>query len=90
MKDFESHWGYSYGQLLQMNRDKFCLFFGERFRELSYHQFRMAIKRQTPHMTSNEIKEIELNRWKADRLINISERIDMRLSMGWDEVNIVI
>lgn len=81
MKDFSSRWGYSYKEIMSMDRKEFCAIHGEKYLEMSYCQFKSMIRRETPYM--DLVKYKNNLKWDHDRLVNKIEHKAVQ-SGGWD------
>lgn len=82
MRDFSSKWGFSYKNIMNMSRIEFCNIHGDRFLNMTYCEFRRALKKETPHMDLMPVGSNGFS-WKADRLVN---KIEYKMSqLGvWD------
>ena len=85
MKDFTGKWGYSLKQILSMPREKFSSYFGKRFLDMEYCEFRRIIKKETPNKVSYNGNNQYVS-WRMDRSVNIVEYKSQQ-SGCWDEVS---
>ena len=81
-RDYTLKWGYTFKEILEMQREDFCQIYGNRYLEMSLSKFKRVIMKETPFRTIFE-KEI-IESWRPDANISKKDYINLHYGRGWD------
>lgn len=87
-RDFVGKWGYGFKEIINMSREKFCMTWGEKYRNMGYSEFRSTIKKETPYVDNRPIGYNKFM-WLRDRKVNKEEYRASQLGV-WDDVCVFI